>query len=438
MKKGYQIITLLLAVILLISLSACGTDTGAQNGGQSDSPSSSSEHGENSSDTASREDTWENAQGQSGTMAYEYDGETLTKAVFKIGTSDKVWRTIEYSSHDDPNAGTCYDEIHYDANGTAIFNLEIKNHATENDSDVLFPSYISGFDFSFRDISCDILYTGNGKPETRLRKNTYSGAQDYWITEYGNDGLPEKTTVYYREGIRKATWVFYKEDGKIAYAMEYEYYSADFGELYRLEYTDTAVSFVAGTASVDAQGTVSGFTPDESKDVGITLKYDADGNVTKRTWRNETDSSYGITQTYTYDGDARIGSTYVYAKQNSDNEVTGRFVLNTDGTLASADYSYLNGSLGGGDTSYFVYEYYDNGVISHVKAYWASAENDEDDYLDIEWEKEFYESGKRKMECTYDSGYMKYYEDYYDENGEKTDHASGTYTEDGRKTPNQD
>ena len=80
------------------------------------------------------------------------------------------------------------------------------------------------------------------------------------------------------------------------------------------------------------------------------------------------------------------------------------------------------------------YEYYDNGVVSNVKAYWSSEIEEGENYPDIEWERDFYESGKLKMECKYDSSDMDYREEYYDENGEETESKYGTYTEDGTKT----
>lgn len=437
MKKIIQLIALLL--IVLAVLCACTTDSGS--GGEGADGTTVETGGENN-DAEPPSDTWENAQGQSGVVEYEYDGENLTKAVFRLGDSDKIWRTVEYSTDDVPGSGTCWFETHRDANGTAIFRLEIRKHPAQDGSDERFPSYISGYDSTFGDTSSDITYTVSGQADSTLRKNTYSGAQKYWITEYGSDALPEKTTVYYRDGVRMETWRFFDRDGKIKYAQKADDYTDfSYGDIYRLDTAeDGTVTFISGYATVTDDGNVSEFAakdPDGNA-VPITVKYDGDGNVTERTYPVKNDSSYGITQTYTCEGGKRVGCKFVKGHIEYDNVTTGAFVINPDGTLASADYSYLNGGIGSGDTTYFLYEYYDSGVVSRVIAYDSSEPDGDSGYCDLEWEKEFSESGKLKMECTYDSYDMTYREKYFDENGERTHSVSGSYTDDGQKTPEGD
>lgn len=431
MKKIALILAMLMVAMTV--LVACGSGSGNE-------ASTESGNGTNSGAPTGTPpaDTWENAQGQSGTVEYEYENDRLVKTVFKLGDSNKVWRTIEHFITDDSGM-TAWRENHFDANGTKIFDLSITKHPAEDGSTERFPKNIYGYDYTFMDTSSDMNYTINGMSDRTLRKNTYTGAQDYWVTEYGSDGLPEKTTVYYRDGVRKMTWRFFTEDGKVAYAQVAEdYMDFSYADTYALKRDDNGtITLVYGYASVDGDK-VSNFEEKSNNDgkVVITLKYDSNGNLTELTYPKENTTKSPIVEKYTYEGNTRVKCTFTEVT-GYDYDTIGTFVLNADGTLASADYSYLNGSIGGGDTTYYQYKYYDSGVISNIKAYWSSEIEEDENYPDLEWERDFSEDGKLKMECVFDSYDMDYREEYYDESGEVIETKRGTYTEDGTKTPDE-
>ena len=434
MKKIALILALLMVVMgILVS---CGSDGGDGNDG-GDTTGSQSGGGEELGTPPA--DTWENAQGQSGTVEYVYENDVLVKTIFKYGESNMVWRTVEHFITDDSGM-TAWMENHFDSNGAKIFSLSMTKHPAEEGSTERFPDYIYGYDYTFEETSSDMNYTINGMSDRTKRSNTFTGAQDYWVTEYGADGLPEKTTVYYRDGVRKISWRFFTEDGKVAYAQSADdYMNFDYGESYALERDENGnVTFVPGYASINGDK-VTSFSPRDVDDevVAITVKYDSNGNVTEHTYPREYTTKSPIVETYTYEGDTRVKCVFTEVTSYENNTV-GTFILNADSTLASADYTYLNGSIGGGDTTYYQYEYFDSGLVSKIKAYWSSEIEEDENYPDLEWEKEFYESGKLKMECSYDSSDMDYREEYFDENGETIDYKRGTYIEDGTKTPDVD
>ena len=428
MKKIALILALLIAVMTLFV--ACGSESSNDNG---DGKGNSAETNKEEAGTPPA-DTWENAQGQSGTVEYVYEGKNLVKTVFKLGDSEKIWRTIEYFFREDSGMST-WIENHFDANGTLMFVLSISKHPAEEGATERMPKTIYGYDHILDETSSDMSYGTSGGTERTLMKNTYTGAQNYWIVKYGSNGLPVGATVYYRDGVRKSSWRFFSEGGKLTYAQcADDYTNFDYASTYKLKKDGDNLTFVRGYASVQGNAVVN-FNEKNSDDgiVAITLKYDSDGNVTELTYPRENTTKTPIIEKYTYESGKRVKCTFTEIT-GYENDNVGTFVLNADGTMASADYGYLNGGRGGDDTTYYIYEYYDNGVVSNVKAYWSSEIEEGENYPDIEWERDFYESGKLKMECKYDSSDMDYREEYYDENGEETESKYGTYTEDGTKT----
>lgn len=428
MKKIALILALIMAAMTLFA--ACGSESSNDSG---DGKDNSAETNKEETGTPPA-DTWENAQGQSGKVEYVYEGKDLVKTVFKLGDSEKIWRTVEHLFSDDSGM-SAWSEKHFDANGTLMFDLSITKHPAEEGKTERVPEIIYGYDRILDETSSDMRYGTSGATERTLRKNSYTGAQNYWVVKYGSNGLPVSATVYYRDGVRKSSWRFFSQDGKLAYAQcADDYMNFDYADTYKLNKDGNELTFVWGYASVKGN-TVTNFNAKSSDDgrVTITLKYDSDGNVTELTYPRENTTKTPIIEKYTYEGGNRVKCTFTEIT-GYENDNVGTFELNANGTVASADYGYLNGSRGSGDTTYYRFEYYDNGVVSNVKAYRSSEIEEGEDYPDIEWERDFYESGKLKMECKYDSSDMDYREEYYDENGERTGSKRGTYTEDGTKT----
>ena len=404
MNTFRKLLAALLVLIMVLSLCACGGNSGQSD--DSGSNQNGSQSGDNNETGTPKDDTWENALGQSGTMAYEYKNDRLVKAIFKYGGSDKVWRTIEYGSFEDNAVGIRYYETHCNSNGEKIFSLDIQYFADEGSKDV--PQYVSGYDYLFEDTSCRYTMQSDGMAIETLRKNTHQGAEDYWITQYNSKGLPVKTMVYGREGLLLNGWEFYHEKGRVAYGIEYEdyriYYTPTgllsksvFGTTFKFEYDDNGnlIKLVEGYGSPNDKGTIANFKPKDQRNpensVGVTFEYNAQGQLTKRTSNN---TVFTTSQEFTYGSDGKVTDcVYSYGRISNDHRDLGFYELNADGTLATADFGYLNGSHGGGDFSYYVYTYYDNGMFKNVKAYWESARYDDSETLDLEWEKNYNESG---------------------------------------------
>ena len=438
-KFSHRLFAILLALVMTLSLCACGgssdqpdTTDGSQSGGYNNNQS-----GDNTENITPKNDTWENAMGQSGVMEYEYKGETLKKAIFKYGNTDKVWRTIEYGSFEDNAVGMRYYQTHYNSNDEVIFSLDIRYFEEAGSENV--PQYITGHDYFYDETSCNLTLQSDGMIVESTIANTCGGAQDYWITQYAGNGLPGKTTVYSREGSKLCTWLFYYEEGRIAYGRACDDYYADAtpkngyftGTTYQFEYDGSGklVKLVEGYGIPNANGEIPKFEPKEQRDpenpIGITFQYDGDGRLSKRI---KTESSLVTTQTFTYGSDGTITECeFTYGRIGSDNHKHAYFKMNSDSVLSSADFGFLSNA----NSSYYEFEYFENDKLSNIKAYDRSAINEDREYLDIEFEKEFHES-----ETKYKSSYMKYYTDFYDENGEEIGSESGTYTEDGTKTPN--
>lgn len=440
MKLSHRFLAALLALVMVLSLCACGgkTDHPETPGDPQSGSQNNDQPGDNTESTTPKEDTWENAMGQSGVMVYEYKGDKLKKATFKYGNTDKVWRTIEYGSFEDNAVGMRYYETHRNSNNEVTFSLDISYFEEEGAKNV--PQHITGHDYFYDETSCDLTLQDDGLIIETMIANTYDGAQDFWITSYASNGLPAKTSVYSREGTLLCTWLFYHEDGRVAYGKEVEDYiifGSDriWGSVYKFDYNDNGelVALVEGYGSENSNGEITGFDPKEQHDpenpIGVTFEYDAQGRLSKRI---KTGSNIRTTQVFTYSDDDTVAECdFISGRIGSDNDHHTCFKMNSDSVLSSADFGYLSNA----DTSYYEFEYFDNGMLSRIKAYDRSTVKEGDEYLDIEWENEFYESGSLKTNTTYDSSDMTYYTRYYDEEGEKTDMIGGTYTEDGQKTP---
>lgn len=446
MKITQKILALLLALVMVLSLCACGGDKTDPTDGSGEGNNGTSNNGANngSENAEPKEDTWENAMGQSGTMAYEYKGETLKKATFKYGNTDKVWRTIEYGSFEDNAVGIRHYETHRNSNNEVIFSLDIRYFEEAGSENV--PQYITGHDYFYDETSCELTLQSDGMIIETMIANTYMGAQDFWITKYASNGLPAQTAVYSREGSKLCTWLFYHEDGRIAYGRQCNDYYADAtpkkgyvsGTTFKFEYDDSGklTKLVEGYGIPNSNGQIANFEPKEQRNpdnpIGVTFEYDDQGRLSKRT---QTGSVLYTSQVFTYDDEGAVSECeFISGSVDSARTKNAYFEMDADSLLAAADF----GNLSNADTSYYEFQYYGNGMLSQITAYDESARNTDEEYLDIEWEKEFYESGNLKSHTKYNSSYMKYYIDFYNEDGEETGSESGTYTKDGQKTPGAD
>lgn len=387
-------IRLFLCLLLILTLSACGTDVTQPSTEHGNNPSAPTTTDPSSSGPAPA-DMWFNAEGQYGTVEYTYDQSgKLEKTIFYYH-SGKVWRTIEhYVMNDNAYPSLLYCQSIYNANGTLLYSLQETRQDKAN-ADYQIPSYVSVYDHFYQKSVCSITYGPAGGAETFNRSKTYYGAQDYAIIHWKNATQMDKITLYYREGSQKATLFMHYEADRLVYIG----YGADYMDssinFYKVEYTDGQMShLIYGIASINSSNNqVQTFTAD-TYNTQILLSYDASGRITQI---DSTDRSFRYIWNYTYEGDALSSTEYLYGRRDWDLQdlTRGHFTWNTDGTMATADYGFLGGSLGGGDTSYYVFTYYPSGIVSHIQGYFESAYSAGSDDLDLEWEYFYAEDGTK-------------------------------------------
>ena len=386
---------IMLCLLLALALTACGTAPAIPT--NSDHPSSTGSL-EGPSDPSNPgpapADTWFNAEGQYGTVEYTYNQYGMPEKTIFYYHSGKVWRTIEHSVLED-NAYTSllYCQRIYNANGTLLFSLQ-ETRQDKAYADYQIPRDVSCYDHFYKKSVCNIFYGPYGSAETLQRYSTYYGAQDYAVITWKNATEMEKITLYYREGSQKATMFMHYEDGQLAYIGYGEDYEDSPLHFYKAEYTDGRISsLIYGSASIDSfSGKVQYFRED-SKNIRILLSYDTAGHITGI---DMTDHSLRYLWNFTYEGDTLTATEYLKGYPGYDlvDFTRGYFTFNQDGTFSTADYSFLGGSLGRGDTSYYVFTYHPNGIVSNIKGYFESPYYlEEDEEPDLEWEYSYTEDG---------------------------------------------
>ena len=115
-------VRLFLCLLLILTLSACGTDTTKPSAEHSNNPSAPTTTDPNSSSPAPA-DMWFNAEGQYGTVEYTYgQSGKLEKTIFYYH-SGKVWRTIEHYAINEEYIGVISNRIaeRYSAEESRIF-----------------------------------------------------------------------------------------------------------------------------------------------------------------------------------------------------------------------------------------------------------------------------------------------------------------------------
>lgn len=381
------------------------------------------------------EDTWFNAEGQYGTVSYVYDKAGRPETTTYTLTSGKAWRILKHSHYEDNAWGGMVHEVSVrDANQNRLINLNIIYHKAEDGSLTEFPKNIDGYDFMLSENACSMTYQDDGLAISTLHKNTYNGAQNHWVIHWKNAKQIDHITEYYRDYTKAGTWKFYYQNDTITYIAYMNDYILSYpSALYKAEYDQSGAlsGFRLGKGYPDDKGNVSRFTPLEPQveDLipGIWLTKSGD-TITRIDWiQKQTRTVWEFSENKTVYYHTGVGN-----ELSLDNKAT--FTFNKDGTVHSQDFGYLGGSLGGGDTSYYVYTYGENGLVKSIKGYWQSLEHEEE--LDLEWEYTFTEEGWKDTFTTFSSG--KYVEKHYDKDGKQTERVTGTYTEDGTKVPDSD
>lgn len=396
-----KILRLFLCLLLVLTLTACGTDpvdpSSNENNPATPNGSSSQDPGsQNPEDPAgpAPADTWFNSEGQYGTVEYTFNQYGMPEKTIFYYHSGKVWRTIEhYTMEDNAYSSLLYCQSIYNANGTLLFSLQ-ETRQDKAYADYKIPQYVSGYDHFYKESACTLFYSPYGDAETSKRSNTYYGAQDYAIITWKNATQMEKITLYYREGSQKATMFMHYEDGQLAYIGYGEDYEDSPLKFYKVEYTDGRISrLVYGSASIDSFSGKVQYFKEDTRDIRILLTYDTAGRISGI---DMTDHSFRYIWNFTFEGDTLTATEYLKGNPNYDldNFTRGYYAFNADGTFSTADYGFLCGSRGSGDTSYYVFTYHANGMIANVKGYFESPYFLEDgDELDLEWEYSFAEDG---------------------------------------------
>lgn len=398
-----KLLRLFLCLLLILTLTACGSDPVASttDGGKGPSPNASVSGDGSTPDPSdpadpsepagpAPADTWFNAEGQYGTVEYTFNQYGMPEKTIFYHHSGKIWRTIEhYVMEDNAYSSLLYCQSIYNANGTLLFSLQ-ETRQTKDSADYEIPDMVSVYDHIAKTSACHITYEPYGNIMSLTRDNTYDGAQDYAIITWKNAAQMEKITLYYREGSRKATMFMHYEDDQLAYIGYGEDYEDDPMHFYKVEYTDGRISSLTyGSASIDSfSGKVQYFTKD-TNDIHILLNYDAAGHITGI---DMTDHSFRYIWNFTFEGDTLTATEYLKGRPSYDlvDFTRGYFTFNPDGTFSTADYSYLDDD----HPSYYVFTYHANGMIANVKGYRESAYHlEEGDELDLEWEYSFAEDG---------------------------------------------
>lgn len=396
-----KFLRLFLCLLLVMTLTACGTATVAPTSSKGDpvtpSHSSSQDSGsQNPEDPAgpAPADTWFNSEGQYGTVEYTFNQYGMPEKTIFYYHSGKVWRTIQhYTLEDNAYSSLLYCQSINNANGTLLFSLQ-ETRQDKNFADYKIPQYVSVYDHFYNESVCTLFYSPFGNAETLKRSHTYGGSQDYAIITWKNATQMEKITLYYREGSQKATLFMHYEDGRLAYIGDGVDYGDSPTHYYKVEYTDDRISrLVYGSASIDTfSGKVQYFTAD-TRDIRILLTYDTAGHIS---CIDMTDHSFRYVWNFTFEGDTLTATEYLYGRPRYELEdyTRGYFTFNPDGTFSTADYGFLCGSRGSGDTSYYVFTYHANGIIATVKGYFESPYFlEEGNELDLEWEYSYAEDG---------------------------------------------
>lgn len=382
-----------LCLLLVLCLVGCGDTPATEPEESNDKSATGGELTGGQEEVSAPQDTWFNAEGQYGTVEYTYDEHGNPEKTVFYHYSGKVWRTIEYDTiQDNAYSSLLHTQEIRNVNGSLLFSLSYTVQTMEN-SDRKIPVFMSSYDHFHGEGVCRIDYNSYGGEDSLNRYNTYRGAQDYAIITWKNSKQIEKITLFNREGSQKGTHLFYYEDGKVEYIGACNAYRDSTYEFYKVEYDNGRIShLIYGRANLDQNtGKVIGFST-SSYGQEILIQRDDDGHIVQI---EEKDNSFRYIRNYSFEGDALIASEYLFGRTEWDLEYfdKGYFTFNADGTFATADYGFLDGSLGGGDTSYYVFTYYDNGMISNVKGYFKSPVNAGSDELDLEWEYNFNADG---------------------------------------------
>ncbi|MBS6196383.1 MAG: hypothetical protein KH828_12465 [Clostridiales bacterium] len=344
----------LAAAVMIAGLSACGKIPGEikkniSAGADSAAEDMKNEENAEAAEGKSKKATWSNAIGQSGSVEYEYDekGE-LVKTILYHGDTQRIYRILEREiiSNDQLYAET----ITYAAGGVPLYRQDTFYYINEGESEqkLDIKAYEMGWDLIAEGTSSDIRYTGSGFREKSSLYETYKGAMDWRITNYGENGMPVSESIYYKDGYLMEVWNYEEKDGKM-------YLIPEIGRgQYSIEY--------------DEQGRIIRLAGKKEYDV-VEMVYDEKGNMTGRTRTEGGEEIY--TQTYTYREDGTLAhSTYTCIPGMTD---TGNFDFDENESLIRADYSFLNGSIGGDDKNLFEIEYYDDGGLKCWTGYQSSS-----------------------------------------------------------------
>ena len=430
----------ILCLLLILTLVGCGNGAGDGSENQNDHGDDGTKGTVSGEPAPVPQDMWFNAEGQYGSVEYTYDEkDQLSKTVFYYH-SGKVWRTIEYDivfDYDGAPPNVC--QMVYNANGSRLFQLSYSVQDREF-SEGQIPNYWTGYDYFLEDRSSEVDYSSFGGADSYGYFNNFNGAQDYYIVTWKAADVIEKITHFHRDGTQYGTYFMYYEDGKLAYVGTCDHYYTAPYEFYKAEYDDAGrvIRLAFGSGDLDAMnGKVEGFKAG-SKGVEIILTYDNAGHLIGI---DDKGKNFRSLWDFEYEGDRLVATQYRNGRHSYDleNFSRGYYTFHNDGTFATADYGFLSGGLGSGDTSYYVFSYYENGMIAGIQGYWESPYNAGSDDLDLEWEYFFAEEGYKSMHRVFTTDYYFnpiYHEYTYDAVGNKVSTVSGKIGEDGTLIPN--
>lgn len=435
---------ILVCLLLVLALVGCGKDAGNDTTGDKNSGNKPEDAPETIT-TAPAEDApvpgdmWFNAEGQYGTVAYNYNANGVLEETIFYYHSGKIWRRIEHGTYWQYD-GAPVDQTQsiYNGNGNLLFSLTYSMQ-DRSVGEGQIPKSWQGYDHFLETASSTVYYTPYGIAETHTYNNTCKGAQDYYVISWKSAECMDTITHFLRDGTQSGTYVMYYEADTLAYIGVCDAYTQAPSKFYAVEYDASGriSSLLYGSATLDSNsGTVRNFNA-KDENAKVFLTYDQAGHLIGI---DDQSQNYRTLWDFFYEDNQLVATQYRYdrASYSLENFARGYYTYHADGMLLTADYGYLVGSLGSGDTSYYTFEYHENGMIASIRGYWESAYNAGSDDLDLEWEYFFDVTGYKSMHRLYKKDYYNnpvYYEYTYDASGNKIGSVSGSYTEDGTLIP---
>ncbi len=331
--------------------------------------------------------TWGAANGLSGTVQMEYDGEgNRTKAVLINGATGNPYRTLEYLYED----GLLKSVNTYNANGALLYRYIYVSYYDPDGENPRTPCEEYGYEADTNEATSSHFYNRAYQPEKGTMKGRYIYADYWWMREHDEDGNILTTRLYFKDYFEEAVFTFNYEKGQLTDVdyVERGLYKGAYAPAYDSEGRIVSLSYTLGD-------TVRKFIYD----------YDSGGNLTRLTKDFGGDSDEYLEFQYTQNG---LLSQCHLTSEGED----AFFYYDDKGNVAGREgFVY---TLGGGDIGAEAYEYYDNGMYKKVKQYHSYTLGDEDK---VETVYEYHENGAVSSLWSYRPSYDEGYQNFYNEEG---------------------